>query len=294
MLRKYSPVAKLLFFKSGESMKDKMLRIGIVLNEENGHIKYDDSFVPFNLDLVLVRHGETPGNCGQSTPDGQLDSELVKSNIKDKKKRIYQGNVDEEINKLSDTGIQQAKEVALKLKRDFLDKGWKPDLVITSPLSRAIETGRPFAEQNGFEMIVHPGIREMSFGWCENVRVCDIDKDHPSHQFYLDQHALIKNDKNPKGEYVEAENFCEVILRVYDVLFDISETHPGAKILAFSHSMVGAACCILTGNGQLIENGDYIAFDGEKENGEPYTLRNATPVHLVVPERYQKLFLKNV
>ena len=49
------------------------------------------------------------------------------------------------------------------------------------------------------------------------------------------------------------------------------------KILIFSHSMWGAACCILLGHGKKVEHGNYLAFDGKHKNGTPYSLVHATP-----------------
>jgi hypothetical protein len=44
--------------------------------------------------------------------------------------------------------------------------------------------------------------------------------------------------------------------------------------------MFGAACLMLLGRGQKIENGNYLAFDGKKKDGSYYTLPHATPVYL--------------
>ena len=56
--------------------------------------------------------------------------------------------------------------------------------------------------------------------------------------------------------------------------------YAGKKIILFSHSMFGAACCILYGKARQVENERYLAFDGKSKNGEHYIMPNATPVLL--------------
>ena len=263
-------------------IKNKLLKLGIDVDSQSGHLSYTIPFQPLllNFDLVFIRHGETYGNCGQSSKIGKIDYELVENAIKDSEQRIYQGNVDSEINQLTDAGLKQATEVAEMLKTDFLENDWIPEIILVSPLSRAKETALPFISQNQLEdrCFVHEGIREMSFGSWDNRRVCDMPSNHSCHLFYQDQNALIKNSGlNGNGDQHEGENFCQVILRACKVMQDLNENHAGKKIVMFSHSMFGAACCILLGKGQQIENGHYLAFDGKRNDGSYYTMPNAKP-----------------
>lgn len=275
------------FFKSPEKLdvlqiQQALLTLGIRLDIETGHLFYQENFKPphFNFDLIFVRHGETYGNAGQSDRHGNIHLERAKANIKCADKCIYQGDVDTEINKLNSTGTAQALQAAKLLTDNFLDQGWIPDVIFTSPLSRAKNTADPFIQRHRLEnkYFIHEGIKEMSFGAWDNRRLCDLPKDHVCHLFYLNQHALVKESgENANHMPQEAENFCEVLLRAYSVLKEIHENHAGKKVLMFSHSMFGAACCILLGKGQLIENGAYLAFDGKRSNGESYTMPHATP-----------------
>lgn len=275
---------------SAADIQNRLQDLGIILDIKTGHIFYSNNFkpLPLNFDLVFIRHGETYGNCGQCTKDGSIDVESVNSAIKDKDKRIYQGNVDTEINQLTNEGLNQAKEAANKLKTEFLENGWVPDIIFISPLKRAKDTALPFVNLNGLESrcVIHEGIKEMSFGSWDNRRVCDLPPSDSCHLFYREQHTLTKNSGiNGNGFYNEAENFCEVALRAYDVMTEINNKYSDKKILMFSHSMFGAACSILLGKGQKIENGNYLAFDGKKSNGSYYTMPNATPILLNVITR---------
>lgn len=271
-------------FKSNQNYYHTLQNLGIALDTKSGHLFYRENFTPLeiNFELVFVRHGETYGNCGQSTMDGKIDFSLVKSQIKNPKQRIFQGNVDTEINQLTELGKLQAKEAALKLENELLKNNWIPDIILHSPLSRAKDTGAPFVKRNRFNdrYKPHKGIREMSFGAWDNRRVCDMQSTNPCHTFYHNQNALVKamdNNSNNTGE-----NFCDLLQRAYETLQELNHKFPKTKIIMFSHSMFGAACCILFGKGQKIENGDYLAFDGKRSNGESYTMPYATPFHLNV------------
>lgn len=288
--RKLSSFYSFFLRKNGQpgnefELQNELLNLGIKLDIETGHLFYNDQFksLPVSFNLVFVRHGETYGNCGQVTAMGKIDDALVKAGIKDKEKRIYQGDVDTEINQLTEYGKQQAMEVARKLKNDFLENNWKPDVIFVSPLSRAKETALPFVRENKFEdrFFVHEGIKEISFGAWDNRRVCDIPSDDSCHFFYRHQNALVKSSGvNSNSLQNTSENFCEVLLRSYQVMMDLNENYPGKKILMFSHSMFGAACCILLGKGNKIENDAYLAFDGKRKDDTYYTMPNATPFSL--------------
>ena len=275
LLKNEQPIHK---FEYQKEMQD----IGITLDITTGHIFYNEKFqaFPLNCELIFVRHGETYGNCGQGKANGAIDYALVKANIKHKAKRIYQGNVDTEINQLTEYGKQQAITAAERLKSDLLEKGWKPDAIFVSPLARAKDTALPFITQNKFEdrCVILEKIREMSFGAWENRRICDIPSNDPCHLFYREQNALVKSTEvYANGLKQDGECFCDVLIRAHDVFYDLNNNHATKKTLMFSHSMFGAACCILLGKGQRIENGEYLAFDGQRANGKSYTIPLATP-----------------
>lgn len=275
-------------------LKQQLATYGIDLDTNTGHLSYGQTFKPLQVDydLLFVRHGETYGNCGFATADGKIDIELVATGKKDKDKRIYQGNVDTEINQLTELGKKQAESVAEQLTNKYCNSGWVPDIVFLSPLGRAKDTAEPFLKKNSSKLddatIIHHGIVEMSFGSWDNKRVCDLPPNDICHLFYKDQNSLVKSSSAhspiPKDEDdgygPPAESFCEVLLRAFDVLVGLNKQYAGKKVVMFSHSMFGAACSILMGKCQKIENGTYLAFDGKKSDGTYYTMPFATPFPL--------------
>lgn len=267
------------------SFKNELRKLGLVLDIETGHLFYDKMFTPLKLsiEVVIVRHGETYGNCGQSTQEGTIDFKKVELGIKNRDMRIYQGNVDMPINQLTLIGKQQALESSVKLEEDFLKREWIPDLILHSPLSRAKETGLAFVKRNGFEnrYIAHSGLKEMSFGAWENRRICDVDPQSDCHLLYLNQNVLVKESGFDRHEtYQEAESFCETLLRAHRIFTEFDQQYPRKKLLLFSHSMFGAAACILAGRGQQVDHDDYLAFDGKRKNGSSYALPHAVPILL--------------
>lgn len=264
------------------NIKSKLLKLGIKLEAESGHIYYLENYKPVQLDydLVFIRHGETYGNCGQVTELGEIDVEMVKSGKKDKEKRIFQGDVDDLVNQLTEVGMLQAENVAAKMFNDFLLNDWNPDVILISPLMRARQTAEPFVIRYELQdnCMIDDEIKEMSFGVWDNRRVCDFDQENPCHLFYRSQHALVKQSGvNFEGVYKNGENFADVLLRAYCVLMRLNDSYAGKKVLMFSHSMFGAACSILLGKGQQVENDNYLAFDGKRSDGSSYTMSNATP-----------------
>lgn len=264
------------------TLKSELKILGLNLDTTTGHLFYANDFKPLKTHshFIIIRHGETFGNCGQVTPNREIDYEAVNLGLKDNGKRVFQGNVDSPINQLTLFGKQQAERVAQLLKEKFITRGFIPDVIFHSPLSRAKETGLPFVKQHGFEHNYFPyeSIKELSFGVWENRRVCDIESDHICHSFYRDQNALVKESATDKLNQAElGESFAELILRAHETLLTLSKVYANKKIILFSHSMFGAAALILFGKGQTVENGNYLAFDGKKKNGETYTLPHAMP-----------------
>ena len=93
--------------------------------------------------FYVVRHGQTEFN----------------------KLGLYQGRKDIPLN---DTGIEQAKEAAVHLK-NILGKR-KIDVILVSPLRRAIQTAEPISEVTNVTPIICNGIVERSFGNLEGEK----------------------------------------------------------------------------------------------------------------------------
>jgi uncharacterized phosphatase len=141
--------------------------------------------------FFLVRHGETEWN----------------------KKRIIQGISDIPLN---DTGRAQAAAVAEIL------AGHTFDLLISSPLSRALETATIIAKRLGMPApLLSPDLIERNYGDAEGSSGLDMEVRFPDR-------SLV-----PGQETREA-----VTQRVVGALHDLATRHPTADILAVAHGGV--------------------------------------------------------
>ena len=137
--------------------------------------------------LGLLRHGQT---------DWNIDFRL-------------QGISDIALNQ---TGIDQAKAVAKQLDA----KDW--DLLLASPLSRAIDTAKAISESfGGFAMKIEPMILERSFGEAEGLS-------------YEEYKAKFGGHSAPGGETLE-----QLRTRVEGFLEQAAEDYAGKRVLAVSH-----------------------------------------------------------
>ena len=164
-----------------------------------------------SVDLTLVRHGETDWNT---------------------EKRV-QGHAD---NPLNDTGKQQAADQAKAL------KGQTFDVMITSDLSRAKETGSILADTLGiserFEWIE---LRERDAGEWEGVTVPEILKDLPpsSHSTSVTfQYAT------PKG----GESLQDMLKRAQHVIDKIASEYQGKRVLVVGHNGINRAIRVIANN----------------------------------------------
>lgn len=264
-------------------LKQALAKYGLNLNLNTCHVSYMDSFKPIELDydVCYVRHGKTEGNT---------------------EPRIFQGYCDYWENQLNEVGKQQAVDAAKKMEETL--KTFKPDLILCSPLGRAIETGEAFYKN-------HPKIpcrianeaREQQFGSWDNMQLRFMDDEDICHLFYLDQNVLVKAPKPHRGgdgkEYA-SENFVDLILREANflesvnnepevkkgkaegrranvsVFFSVSSPTQRAtvQVLIYGHSMAGAAISVLLGHGKKFDLEGSLGFDGK------YIMPNATPTML--------------
>jgi probable phosphoglycerate mutase len=141
--------------------------------------------------FFLVRHGETDWN----------------------KKRIIQGVSDIPLN---ETGRAQAAAVAEIL------SSHRFDLLVSSPLSRALETATIIATKLGMPRpLLIEDLIERNYGAAEGTSGLDLDKRYPDRSLVPGQ-----------------ETREEVSLRVLGVIKDLSLRHPTADILAVAHGGV--------------------------------------------------------
>lgn len=97
-----------------------------------------------NTTLFFVRHGQTEANRTKLI-QGQSDRSALPG-IKDLG--------------LNETGIKQAQALIPLL----MERGINPDIVFSSSLNRAKQTGQIIADAFGIKIVTHDGLREMFFG----------------------------------------------------------------------------------------------------------------------------------
>ena len=143
------------------------------------------------MEILLTRHGQTEWN-------------LLKK---------VQGKADRELN---EKGIQKAEET-----RDFL-KNEKIDLILCSPLKRALQTAEIINQGRNIRMIIDERVSERDFGEFEGMPNTDFDFN-----------AFWSYKQNLK--YDKAENIKDFFGRVYDFLESIKNEYAGKRILIVAH-----------------------------------------------------------
>jgi probable phosphoglycerate mutase len=141
--------------------------------------------------LFLIRHGETDWNL---------------------QKRI-QGHVDIPLN---ETGLQQAKRVAERMRSEPITA------LYSSDLQRARHTAECIARHHGIEVRLDERLRERNYGLLEGLTKEEIDQQFPDYQ--------ASNHKVPGQESLEA-----VRQRALQFLSHIASQHLGERIAVVSH-----------------------------------------------------------
>ena len=180
------------------------------------------------MQVFAVRHGKTEWNA---------DSRI-------------QGRSDLPLNEL---GRRQALETAMKLS----DLDADIDLIITSPLSRALETAEIIAGHIHADIVLHDGLVERDFGDFEGLFLSDVDID-----------ALRRwtdNVPTPNGETIR-----ETASRVFIAMDDISERYKDHNIVIVAHGHVMRS--IIWYFSGLPEDG--VEQDFHIENCEVYSFQN--------------------
>jgi probable phosphoglycerate mutase len=171
------------------------------------------SAAPFVTTLVLIRHGETAWN---------------------REKRL-QGQIDIA---LSDVGVQQARALAerfdAKSKVDATvnaQAAFSIDAVVSSDLSRAMQTAAPLAEVLGLTVVPEPGLRERHYGIFQATT-----RDQIAVQWPDDHARWIGHDPDfaPEG----GESMRQLSERVVRTLASIGRMYAGKTVVCVTHGGV--------------------------------------------------------
>lgn len=138
---------------------------------------------------------------------------------------------------LNDTGRRQARQLAESL------RGRKIDLIVASPLGRALETARIVGSVCGAPLVVEPGLIEQDYGVYEGK-----DQRDP---------GFLENKSRFAWRYPGGESMLQLAHRVYGVLEKLREEHPDKTVLIVCH---GGVCRVLRTYFMDVTNEDFRRF----------------------------------
>lgn len=123
--------------------------------------------------------------------------------------------------------IEEGRRQAREAKGTF--DGTPFDVVISSPLSRALETAEIITGVGREEIVVDEGCTERSFGEMEGLKRAQVRERLPQVRYVRIGH--VDYSLNPPG----GETFERLHERARDFLRRTLETHGGKKVLLFAH-----------------------------------------------------------
>ena len=149
------------------------------------------------MNLLMIRHGEIPSNVN----------------------KVYAGRSPE---RLTEKGVQQAREVSEKL------KSLKIDALYSSPIQRALQTARIVSETIGIDPEVNDAFRELEMGPWEGMSENDVAKEYP------DEWGVWNSD--PAKLRLEGRETLDALLeRVLTGVRDIYKNDSGGNVVIVTH-----------------------------------------------------------
>ena len=148
--------------------------------------------------IILVRHGETEWN------------------------RLHQIQGSKSDTPLNNTGKQQVKRLALRLKKEPIQA------IYCSPLERALETAWTIASHHRLEVLLEPDLKEFDLGELEGTKIEDLDKSYREILF-------ITRDGETFPRVPGGESLREVQQRAWSAIQRIISQHPEGEIVIVSH-----------------------------------------------------------
>jgi len=177
------------------------------------------------MTILVARHGQTEWNA--------LGKILGTTNIP-----------------LTTVGREQARALGVKAALE------KPDLIISSPMLRAMETSQLVAEAcAGVEIVPDPRLAEINYGIYEG--------EHRSNEGFW------ANKSQFAFRFPQGESMLEVAYRVYDLLHEIRETHADKKVLLVCH---GGICRMIRTFFVDMNNDEFAHYSPENATMVAYEL----------------------
>lgn len=150
---------------------------------------------------------------------------------------------------LTEKGKDQAKELS------SIVQNYSIDVIISSPLKRALETGKIVAEKNNISLQTEELLIEQNYGIYEGV-------DRKTDSF-------LANKRNFAYKYPEGESVLQVAYRIYGLIDKLKEQYQGKNILIISH---GGVCRIIRTYFQDMTNDEFFNYTLENGKLEEYNL----------------------
>ncbi|MCO6405519.1 histidine phosphatase family protein [Aurantimonas endophytica] len=170
--------------------------------------------------LWIVRHGESLGNVAR---DAAMASDMTRIDIAHRDIDVP----------LSDLGSEQSRSVGLWFAA--LPEIERPEVVLSSPYRRALETASAIVEEADLEracLSTDERLREKEFGILDRLTSMGIKSEHPEQAEF--RQLLGKFYHRPPG----GESWCDVILRLRSVLDTVSLHYEGRRVLIVAHQVV--------------------------------------------------------
>jgi probable phosphoglycerate mutase len=141
---------------------------------------------------------------------------------------------------LTETGYEQARTLARRAERE------RVDLVLSSPLGRALLTAKPAATACNLEPQTDERLRELDFGGWEGRTLSEIREEDPE--------SVRRFEESAEHGFPGGEPLHEGADRVIEVFADLSRSHAGRTVLVVAHNtLLRLALCRVLG----IELGRY-------------------------------------
>lgn len=172
--------------------------------------------------LYVARHGQTTWNVARKVC-GITDAELT------------------------ETGREQAAALAEKA------AGKKLELILTSPLCRAVETGRIVAKKCGVPIRTEPRLIEQNYGIFEGADMTDPD--------------FLENKRNFAFRYPGGESHMLTAHRVYGLLDELKAEYGQKNILLVCH---GGVCRVIRSYFTDMTNDEFFHYRPDNAAMEEY------------------------
>ena len=135
---------------------------------------------------------------------------------------------------LTETGYDQARALARRAEHE------RVDLVLSSPLTRALLTAKPAATARDLEPETDERLRELDFGGWEGRTLSEIRDEDPD--------SVRRFEESAEHGFPGGEPLQEGADRVLEVFADLSRSHAGRTVLVVAHNtLLRLALCRMLG-----------------------------------------------